>query len=44
VTRRLVVWIVLGSVTVVSAWAQGSVNTIRAGAFPNITHPQALEA
>src|SRR3984885_4770251 len=26
----------------VSAWAQGSANTIRVGAFPNITHAQAM--
>jgi NitT/TauT family transport system substrate-binding protein len=26
----------------VSGWAQGSINTIRVGAFPNITHSQAM--
>src|SRR6201993_1224210 len=26
----------------ISGWAQGNVTTIRVGAFPNITHPQAL--
>ena len=28
--------------TAVSTWAQGSANTIRVGAFPNITHAQAM--
>src|SRR5580698_2879894 len=28
--------------TAVSGWAQGTVNTIRVGAFPNITHAQAM--
>ena len=28
--------------TSVSGWAQGSVTTIRVGAFPNITHSQAM--
>jgi len=31
-----------GLVTAVTGWAQGTANTIRVGAFPNVTHAQAM--
>jgi sulfonate transport system substrate-binding protein len=41
VTRRfLFAFLIL--FTAISVWAQGSGNTIRVGAFPNITHAQAM--
>jgi NitT/TauT family transport system substrate-binding protein len=40
--RRLLGGLLLGLTTVASGWAQGSANTIRVGAFPNITHAQAM--
>ncbi len=41
-TRRVLTGFAIWLVTVASGWAQGSVNTIRVGAFPNITHAQAM--
>ncbi len=40
--RRLLAAFLLGLATAISGWAQGSANTLRVGAFPNITHPQAM--
>ena len=41
VSRRLLVsWLCFA--TTVTAWAQGTASTIRVGAFPNLTHPQAM--
>ena len=40
--RRLASWFVSLLALSISAWAQGNVTTIRVGAFPNITHAQAM--
>src|ERR1700731_1621889 len=41
VSRRLLVsWLCFA--TTVAAWAQATASTIRVGAFPNLTHPQAM--
>src|SRR6202047_296746 len=41
VSRRLLVsWLCFA--TTVTAWAQATASTIRVGAFPNLTHPQAM--
>ena len=40
--RRFLILFVLGIATAGSGWAQQSGATIRVGAFPNITHPQAM--
>jgi NitT/TauT family transport system substrate-binding protein len=42
VSRRSLVAFWLWLAITVSAWAQGNVDTIRVGAFPNITHAQAM--
>jgi len=34
--------VMFGLVTAVTGWAQGTANTIRVGAFPNVTHAQAM--
>jgi NitT/TauT family transport system substrate-binding protein len=40
VTRPVIAFLIF--CTAISVWAQGSGNTIRVGAFPNITHAQAM--
>ena len=40
--KRLLVGFSFWLALVVSGWAQGAANTIRVGAFPNITHAQAI--
>jgi NitT/TauT family transport system substrate-binding protein len=40
VTRPVIAFLIF--CTTISVWAQGSGNTIRVGAFPNITHAQAM--
>ena len=40
--KHICIGFVLLLASVVSAGAQGTVNTIRVGAFPNITHAQAM--
>jgi NitT/TauT family transport system substrate-binding protein len=42
VTRRSILGTLLFLAVTVSGFAQGSANTIRVGAFPNITHAQAM--
>src|SRR6201987_4372706 len=42
VNRTLVHGFLLWLALSVSGWAQGNVTTIRVGAFPNITHAQAM--
>src|ERR1700737_2107647 len=42
VNRRLLAAFLLWVATAISGWAQGSAQTIRVGAFPNITHAQAM--
>jgi NitT/TauT family transport system substrate-binding protein len=42
VNSRSLVALLLWSTTCLPSWAQGPVNTIRVGAFPNITHAQAM--
>ena len=42
VSRRLVVVSLLWFATSIFGWGQDSANTIRVGAFPNITHAQAM--
>jgi NitT/TauT family transport system substrate-binding protein len=42
VNKRLLVGFSFWLALVVSGWAQGAANTIRVGAFPNITHAQAM--
>jgi len=42
VIRRSAVWVLGFLITSIAAWGQGSANTIRVGAFPNITHAQAM--
>src|ERR1700756_1811231 len=42
VSKGLLVAFLLWVGTPISGWAQGSTNTIRVGAFPNITHAQAM--
>jgi NitT/TauT family transport system substrate-binding protein len=42
VNKGSIVGLVLGLATVVSGWAQGTANTVRVGAFPNLTHAQAM--
>ena len=41
-SSRITAVLMLGLVTVVTGWAQGSGATIRVGAFPNVTHAQAM--
>ena len=41
-SSRITAVLMLGLVTVVTGWAQGSAATIRVGAFPNVTHAQAM--
>ena len=41
-SKRSLVALLLWAAATVSGWAQGAVNTIRVGAFPNITHAQAM--
>ncbi len=41
-TKRFTFGFFLFLLTAVSGWAQGAANTIRVGAFPNITHAQAM--
>lgn len=41
-SRRLVAGFILYIAMAVVGWGQGSANTIRVGAFPNITHAQAM--
>lgn len=41
-SRRILIGFTLWIVTSVAGWGQGSANTIRVGAFPNITHAQAM--
>lgn len=40
--KKILVSFTLCLMAAASAWAQGSANTIRVGAFPNITHAQAM--
>lgn len=40
--RRSVLGVFILFATAVAGWAQGNANTIRVGAFPNITHAQAM--
>ena len=40
--KRLLVGLALYLANAVSGWAQGTAGTIRVGAFPNITHAQAM--
>jgi NitT/TauT family transport system substrate-binding protein len=42
VSRRSIFGILLVFATTAAGWAQGAANTIRVGAFPNITHAQAM--
>jgi NitT/TauT family transport system substrate-binding protein len=42
VNRRSVLGVFILFATAVAGWAQGNANTIRVGAFPNITHAQAM--
>jgi NitT/TauT family transport system substrate-binding protein len=42
VTKNFVVGLALAPALTVSGWAQGGATTIRVGAFPNITHSQAM--
>jgi len=39
---RIAAILMFGLVTAVTGWAQGTANTIRVGAFPNVTHAQAM--
>src|ERR1700756_4074330 len=41
-TARTICFLALSIAMVPSGWAQGNVQTIRVGAFPNITHAQAM--
>jgi NitT/TauT family transport system substrate-binding protein len=41
-SRRVLVGLTLWFTTAVAGWGQGIANTIRVGAFPNITHAQAM--
>jgi NitT/TauT family transport system substrate-binding protein len=42
VIRRSAAWVLVSLTITIAAWGQGSANTIRVGAFPNITHAQAM--
>ncbi len=41
-SKQSILGILLFSISFTAAWAQGDANTIRVGAFPNITHAQAM--
>ncbi len=41
-SKQSILGILLFSISFTAAWAQGDSNTIRVGAFPNITHAQAM--
>jgi NitT/TauT family transport system substrate-binding protein len=42
VSKQTILGILLFSISFTAAWAQGDSSTIRVGAFPNITHAQAM--